>query len=104
MTPGADACTHGVFSNAELQLYTRLSLQLSMSLWLSALCVQLEKGQYQVGYKPASGGGDWSLYQAPDAKSPVVVCPGLTAGTRYTFRSRTGDEPSTPPACGLCSS
>ena len=47
-------------------------------------------GQYELGMKPAQGGGDWTAYQAPEKNSPIIACAGLTPGTRYLFRGRAG--------------
>lgn len=54
-------------------------------------CMQLRSGgQYELGMKPAQGGGDWTAYQAPEKNSPIIACAGLTPGTRYLFRGRAG--------------
>ena len=52
--------------------------------------LQLTSGQYQLGCKPASGGGDWTLHQAAATSSPIITCPNLEPGTRYLFRGRIG--------------
>ena len=47
-------------------------------------------GQYELGMKPAQGGGDWTHHQAAETNNPVITCHGLTPGTRYLFRGRAG--------------
>lgn len=58
------------------------------------MCVQLSTGQYQLACKPASGGGEWQQHQAAKVSSPIIPCPGLSPGTRYTFRGRIGGRPA----------